>query len=101
MKAAFTYASSLSAEEETQANPLKIEDFEPKAAAAPAKEKAAEAAPASAGAAFGAPAEESPAKQQSDTASLSSMKGSKSTVQNEKQDALESDRACCDSCIVA
>ena len=36
MKAAFTYASSLSAEEETQANPLKIEDFEPAAAAAPA-----------------------------------------------------------------
>ena len=101
MKAAFTYASSLDAKEETQANPLKIEDFEPKAvAAAPTKEKAAEAA-TSADGDGGAPAkEEVPAKPQSDAASpCSDIKGSNSTVQNENGNAQE-DRACCDSCIV-
>merc|ERR1712086_527973 len=102
VKAAFTYSSSLNAKEETQANPLKIEDFEPKAAgAAPTKEKAAEAA-TSADGDGGAPAkEEVPAKQQSDAASpCSDIKGSNSTVQNENGNAQE-DRACCDSCIVA
>ena len=91
MKAAFTYASSLNAKEETQANPLKIEDFEPKAAAAPAKEKAAEAAPDGGPPAnTTAPAKDAPAKE-----APAKTAPAKEAAGTGKKDAPKGDSGCC------
>merc|ERR1712086_793912 len=95
VKAAFTYSSSLNAKEETQANPLKIEDFEPKAAgAAPAKKAAEAATGGDAAANTTAPAnEEAVAKQEAPAKEAAPAKETPKATG--KKDAPAGDSGCC------